>query len=68
MKGASNADVYAFKREVLAEFEALSEQGYIDLLYGELICCTATRAAFRSCRAFLTAGSLPMNRSLEQVA
>ena len=35
MKGAPNADVYALKREVLAEFEALSEQGRIDLLYGD---------------------------------
>ena len=30
-----NPDVYAVKREVLAEFEALSEQGHIDLLYGD---------------------------------
>ena len=27
--------MYAFKREILAEFEALSEQGHIDLLYGD---------------------------------
>ena len=35
MKGAPNPDVYAVKREVLAEVEALSEQGQIDLLYGD---------------------------------
>lgn len=35
MRGVPNADVYALKREVLAEFEALSEQGRIDLLYGD---------------------------------
>jgi transposase len=27
--------VYAFKRECLAEYEALSEQGHIDLFYGD---------------------------------
>jgi hypothetical protein len=30
-----NADVYALKREYLCELEALSEQGQIDLLYGD---------------------------------
>ena len=30
-----NPDVYAVKREALAEFEALSEQGHINLLYGD---------------------------------
>jgi len=35
LKQAPNADVYEFKRECLAEFEKLSEQGQIDLFYGD---------------------------------
>jgi len=35
VKGTPNPDVYALKREVLADLEALSEQGHIDLLYGD---------------------------------
>jgi len=39
LKHTSNADIYEFKyefkRECLAEFEQLSEQGYIDLFYGD---------------------------------
>ena len=35
MKRQPNADVYALKREVLAAYEQLSEQGHIDLLYGD---------------------------------
>lgn len=35
MKHKPNPDVYALKREVLAHLETLSEQGLIDLLYGD---------------------------------
>lgn len=35
VKHKPNADVYEFKRECLAEFERLSEQGHIDLFYGD---------------------------------
>ena len=35
VKHQPNADVYAFKRECLAQFEQLSEQGQIDLFYGD---------------------------------
>ena len=35
MKHTPNPDVYALKREYLGELEALSEQGQIDLLYGD---------------------------------
>ena len=35
MKHQPNADVYEFKREVLAEFEALSRQGRMDVFYGD---------------------------------
>ena len=35
MKGAPNPDVYALKREALQDLEALSEQGRVDLLYGD---------------------------------
>jgi len=35
VKHTPNADVYALKHEVLADLEALSEQGQIDLLYGD---------------------------------
>lgn len=35
MKRQPNADVYALKREVLATYEQLFEQGHIDLLYGD---------------------------------
>ncbi len=35
VKHKPNADVYALKRECLAAYEALSEQGHIDLLYGD---------------------------------
>lgn len=30
-----NTDVYEFKRECLAEFEALSQAGQIDVFYGD---------------------------------
>ena len=33
-----NPDVYALKRDVLQDLEALSEQGQIDLLYGDESC------------------------------
>lgn len=35
MKHKPNADVYALKRECLTEFEQLSEQGQLDLFYGD---------------------------------
>ena len=35
VKHKPNADVYAFKREYLGELERLSEQGRIDLFYGD---------------------------------
>jgi transposase len=35
VKRKPNADIYEFKRECLAEFEQLCEQGYIDLFYGD---------------------------------
>ncbi len=35
MKHKPNADVYTLKKECLAEFERLFEQGRIDLLYGD---------------------------------
>ena len=35
LKQKPNPDVYTLKREVLATFEQLSEQGHIDLLYGD---------------------------------
>lgn len=35
MKRKPNADIAAFKRECLAELEQLSEQGHIDLFYGD---------------------------------
>jgi len=35
VKRKPDADVYALKREALAELEALSERGRIDLLYGD---------------------------------
>lgn len=35
LKRTPDADVYEFKRECLAEFERLSEQGHIDLFYGD---------------------------------
>lgn len=62
LKHAPNADVYALKREVLQDLQALSEQEQIDRLC-RLICCTATRAVFLCCRVSPTAGSSPRNRS-----
>jgi hypothetical protein len=35
VKHKPNADVYAFKREYLGDLERLSEQGRIDLFYGD---------------------------------
>lgn len=35
LKHTPDADLYEFKRECLAEFERLSEQGHIDLFYGD---------------------------------
>jgi transposase len=35
VRQSPNPDVYGFKRECLAEYEALSEQGHIDLYYGD---------------------------------
>ena len=35
VKQSPKPDVYAFKRECLAEFECLSAQGSIDLFYGD---------------------------------
>jgi hypothetical protein len=35
VKRHPDADIYALKREYLSELEALSEQGQIDLLYGD---------------------------------
>ncbi len=35
LKRTPNADVYEFKRECLTEYERLSEQGHIDLFYGD---------------------------------
>lgn len=38
VKHKPNADIYEFKRECLAEFEQLSEQGFIDLFNGDETC------------------------------